>query len=137
MNFIDLPAVKTAQGVVRLPGSKSISNRILLLAALADGITEIRDLLLSDDTLTGRKRRSWLRGAFLTSAVTIQAPAFARQCRETSIDRSRRRPGDLAVLYQDVQNLALAIDGAPQIHPLPIDRDEHRVQMPASCGTWV
>ena len=50
MNFIDLPAVKTAQGVVRLPGSKSISNRILLLAALADGITEIRDLLLSDDT---------------------------------------------------------------------------------------
>ncbi|WP_090829264.1 3-phosphoshikimate 1-carboxyvinyltransferase [Nitrosovibrio tenuis] len=50
MNFIDLPAVKTAQGVVRLPGSKSISNRILLLAALADGFTDIRDLLLSDDT---------------------------------------------------------------------------------------
>lgn len=50
MNFIDLPAAKTAQGVVRLPGSKSISNRLLLLAALADGITEIRDLLLSDDT---------------------------------------------------------------------------------------
>ena len=40
MNFIDLPAVKTARGVVRLPGSKSISNRVLLLAALADGVTE-------------------------------------------------------------------------------------------------
>ena len=50
MNFIDLPAAKTARGVVRLPGSKSISNRVLLLAALADGVTEIRDLLLSDDT---------------------------------------------------------------------------------------
>ncbi len=50
MNFIDLPAVKTARGVVRLPGSKSISNRVLLLAALADGITVIRDLLVSDDT---------------------------------------------------------------------------------------
>lgn len=50
MNFIDLPAVKSAQGVVRLPGSKSISNRILLLAALADGVTTIRDLLASDDT---------------------------------------------------------------------------------------
>lgn len=50
MNFIDLPAVKAAQGVVRLPGSKSISNRILLLAALADGVTTIRDLLASDDT---------------------------------------------------------------------------------------
>ncbi|MGH8685677.1 MAG: 3-phosphoshikimate 1-carboxyvinyltransferase, partial [Nitrosospira sp.] len=50
MSFLDLPAVKTAQGVVRLPGSKSISNRILLLAALADGVTTIRGLLASDDT---------------------------------------------------------------------------------------
>ena len=50
MEFLDLPAVKTAQGVVRLPGSKSISNRILLLAALADGDTHVRDLLASDDT---------------------------------------------------------------------------------------
>lgn len=50
MNFIDLPAVKNAQGMVRLPGSKSISNRILLLAALAEGVTDIHDLLVSDDT---------------------------------------------------------------------------------------
>ena len=39
-----------ARGVVRLPGSKSISNRMLLLAALASGTTEIRELLSSDDT---------------------------------------------------------------------------------------
>ncbi len=39
-----------AQGVVRLPGSKSISNRTLLLAALANGTTRIMDLLASDDT---------------------------------------------------------------------------------------
>lgn len=38
------------RGSVRLPGSKSISNRTLLLAALAQGSTEIRDLLASDDT---------------------------------------------------------------------------------------
>ena len=50
MSFLDLSAVKTAEGVVRLPGSKSISNRILLLAALADGVTNIRGLLASDDT---------------------------------------------------------------------------------------
>jgi 3-phosphoshikimate 1-carboxyvinyltransferase len=50
VSFLDLPAVKTARGVVRLPGSKSISNRILLLAALADGVTTIRGLLASDDT---------------------------------------------------------------------------------------
>jgi 3-phosphoshikimate 1-carboxyvinyltransferase len=50
MEFLDLPALHRAAGVVRLPGSKSISNRTLLLAALAEGRTEIHDLLDSDDT---------------------------------------------------------------------------------------
>ena len=49
-NFIDLPPLLSARGTVTLPGSKSISNRILLLSALAQGATEIRDVLLSDDT---------------------------------------------------------------------------------------
>ncbi|MDX8386799.1 MAG: bifunctional 3-phosphoshikimate 1-carboxyvinyltransferase/cytidylate kinase [Gallionella sp.] len=49
-NFLDLPPLLSAQGTVRLPGSKSISNRVLLLAALAEGTTEVRDLLHSDDT---------------------------------------------------------------------------------------
>ncbi len=48
--FLDLPQLISASGTVRLPGSKSISNRVLLLAALADGETEVRDLLASDDT---------------------------------------------------------------------------------------
>ena len=39
-----------ASGTVLLPGSKSISNRTLLLAALAGGTTEIIQLLASDDT---------------------------------------------------------------------------------------
>lgn len=50
MEFIDLPAYKSASGMVKLPGSKSISNRVLLLSALASGTTEIRELLDSDDT---------------------------------------------------------------------------------------
>ena len=50
MEFLDLPQLASAAGCVRLPGSKSISNRVLLLAALADGETEVRDLLASDDT---------------------------------------------------------------------------------------
>ncbi|MEQ1555879.1 MAG: 3-phosphoshikimate 1-carboxyvinyltransferase, partial [Gallionella sp.] len=40
----------SAHGTLTLPGSKSISNRILLLAGLARGTTEIRDVLISDDT---------------------------------------------------------------------------------------
>ncbi|MDP9990699.1 3-phosphoshikimate 1-carboxyvinyltransferase [Variovorax boronicumulans] len=48
--FLDLPPLVGAAGTVRLPGSKSISNRVLLLAALATGTTTIHDLLDSDDT---------------------------------------------------------------------------------------
>lgn len=44
--FLDLPAILSAGGTVRLPGSKSLSNCILLLAALAEGETEVRDVSL-------------------------------------------------------------------------------------------
>jgi 3-phosphoshikimate 1-carboxyvinyltransferase len=49
-HHIDLKPAVAAQGTVRLPGSKSISNRILLLSALAKGQTHIKELLASDDT---------------------------------------------------------------------------------------
>ncbi|MEN9544422.1 MAG: hypothetical protein RLZZ598_1255 [Pseudomonadota bacterium] len=48
--FLDLPPLSGVAGTVRLPGSKSISNRVLLLAGLCAGTTEVRDLLDSDDT---------------------------------------------------------------------------------------
>jgi 3-phosphoshikimate 1-carboxyvinyltransferase len=47
---LDIPPLKSAGGTVRLPGSKSISNRVLLLSALSVGHTDIADLLDSDDT---------------------------------------------------------------------------------------
>ena len=48
--FLDLPPLLRAAGTVRLPGSKSISNRVLLLAGLSAGTTVVHDLLDSDDT---------------------------------------------------------------------------------------
>ena len=48
--FLDLPALQSASGTVTLPGSKSISNRVLLLSALSQGTTVVHDLLDSDDT---------------------------------------------------------------------------------------
>lgn len=48
--FLDLPPLAGAQGRVVLPGSKSISNRVLLLSALCRGRTTLHDLLDSDDT---------------------------------------------------------------------------------------
>ena len=48
--FIDLPPLLSAGGAITLPGSKSISNRVLLLAALTQGRTTLHDVLDSDDT---------------------------------------------------------------------------------------
>ena len=50
IEFLDIPPLASAGGSVRLPGSKSISNRVLLLAALSHGQTTVHDLLASDDT---------------------------------------------------------------------------------------
>jgi len=47
---LHLKPASQVTGDMQLPGSKSISNRTLLLAALAKGNTEIRGLLTSDDT---------------------------------------------------------------------------------------
>jgi 3-phosphoshikimate 1-carboxyvinyltransferase len=48
--FLDIPPLLSGDGTVRLPGSKSISNRVLLLAGLSRGTTVVHDLLDSDDT---------------------------------------------------------------------------------------
>ena len=48
--YLDLEPTKKAAGEIHLPGSKSISNRVLLLAALSKGQTIVHGLLDSDDT---------------------------------------------------------------------------------------
>ena len=48
--YLDIPPLVAAGGDVTLPGSKSISNRVLLLAALCKGCTTLTGLLNSDDT---------------------------------------------------------------------------------------
>lgn len=50
MEQLNLSSASNATGNIKLPGSKSISNRTLLLAALSNGTTKIRDCLASDDT---------------------------------------------------------------------------------------
>src|SRR5690606_11947363 len=65
MNWLDLPLIDKVHGVIRLPGSKSISNRILLLSALAEGVTTISGLLQSDDT-------SQMLAALRTLGISIQ-----------------------------------------------------------------
>ncbi len=50
MNTLTLKPISKIEGEINLPGSKSLSNRALLLAALAEGTTRITNLLESDDT---------------------------------------------------------------------------------------
>jgi len=50
MNQLTLKPIKKVEGEINLPGSKSLSNRALLLASLAKGTTKITNLLESDDT---------------------------------------------------------------------------------------
>ena len=50
MNEIKLKASKQVRGCIKLPGSKSITNRVLLMAALGSGVTKLIDPLKSEDT---------------------------------------------------------------------------------------
>jgi 3-phosphoshikimate 1-carboxyvinyltransferase len=63
-DFIQLGPFKRAKGIVELPGSKSISNRVLLLSALASGTTRLKGLLDADDTRV-------MRNALKTLGVSI------------------------------------------------------------------
>ncbi len=49
MEQLTLNPINKINGEVFLPGSKSLSNRALLIAALANGVTKITNLLVSDD----------------------------------------------------------------------------------------
>ena len=65
---LTIEPIRRAVGSVRLPGSKSISNRVLLLAALAGGETVLEGLLDADDTRV-------MREALGALGVKLQAPA--------------------------------------------------------------
>ena len=66
--FLDIPPLSAIAGTVRIPGSKSISNRVLLLAGFAQGTTAIEGLLHSDDTAV-------MRAALVTLGCVIEDTA--------------------------------------------------------------
>jgi 3-phosphoshikimate 1-carboxyvinyltransferase len=73
---LELKPAHAARGRVRLPGSKSISNRVLLLAALAAGETEVRGLLDAQDTRVMREALSRLGVRFDGPVVAGAGGAF-------------------------------------------------------------
>ena len=114
-----------ARGIVRLPGSKSISNRMLLLAALANGTTEIRELLSSDDTqvmLTALQKLGvpWQQhGQSQDYVVTGVAGRFPAQSADLFMGNAgtaiRPLTAALAAIGGDY-----TIHGVPRMHERPI-----------------
>jgi len=87
MRTLELAPVRQAAGTVRLPGSKSISNRALLLAALAQGDTRLVGLLEADDTRVMREALARL-GVHCTpegDALRVQGAGGAPRVREAEL----------------------------------------------------
>jgi len=104
---LDLGPLSRAAGTVRLPGSKSISNRVLLLAALARGETEVRGLLDAEDTQVMRAALGML-GAGLSAK---QAELFLGNA-GTAL---RPLTAVLALCGGDYR-----LSGSPRMHERPI-----------------
>ncbi|WP_454693837.1 3-phosphoshikimate 1-carboxyvinyltransferase [Achromobacter aegrifaciens] len=121
--YLDLPRVRQARGVIALPGSKSISNRVLLLSALAEGSTVITGLLDSDDTrvMLGALRQLGVQVSELDAgSVTVQG---VRRFPEESADLFMGNAGTairpltaaLALMGGDYR-----LSGVPRMHERPI-----------------
>ncbi|WP_447918563.1 3-phosphoshikimate 1-carboxyvinyltransferase [Achromobacter aegrifaciens] len=121
--YLDLPRVRQARGVIALPGSKSISNRVLLLSALAEGSTVITGLLDSDDTrvMLGALRQLGVQVSELDAgSVTVQG------VRRFSVESADLFMGNAGTAIRPL-TAALALmggdyrlSGVPRMHERPI-----------------
>jgi 3-phosphoshikimate 1-carboxyvinyltransferase len=122
-----LPRVSRASGRLRLPGSKSISNRTLLLAALARGDTTLDGLLESDDTRV-------MRNALAALGVKIESLPTPQRAKVHGLGPAHGFPVKRAELFMgnsgtSARSLAgvlamsdghYRLTGVPRMHERPI-----------------
>ena len=121
--FLDIPALRSVSGTVRLPGSKSISNRLLLLAALCEGRTTVHDLLDSDDTRVMLQALRQLGCSVTVEGATAVIDGLGSRPRQPQADLFLGNAGTamrpltaaLAVLGGDY-----TLSGIPRMHERPI-----------------
>jgi len=121
--FLDLPPLAHAAGAVTLPGSKSISNRVLLLAAMSAGTTTIHDLLDSDDTRVMLVALRTLGCGVEESGAIVRITGLGGQLPNASAKLFLGNAGTamrpltaaLAVLGGDFE-----LSGVPRMHERPI-----------------
>jgi 3-phosphoshikimate 1-carboxyvinyltransferase len=123
MEALDLAPVARAAGTVTLPGSKSISNRVLLLSALAAGETHVRGLLEADDTRVMREALRILGIAIQEkeNAVLVQGAAGPFRVKQADLFL-----GNAGTAFRPL-TAALALcgghyrlSGVPRMHERPI-----------------
>src|SRR6201991_452601 len=123
MEFLDLGPFFRASGTVRLPGSKSISNRVLLLAALAEGETTITNLLDSDDTRVMldalEKLGVRLKRDGDTCVVTGTRGAFTARTADLFLGNAGTAVRPLTAALA-VNGGSYRIHGVPRMHERPI-----------------
>ncbi|MEI6760148.1 MAG: bifunctional 3-phosphoshikimate 1-carboxyvinyltransferase/cytidylate kinase [Betaproteobacteria bacterium] len=122
-DFLDIPPLAGAAGALVLPGSKSISNRVLLLSALCLGSTTLYDVLDSDDTRVMLAALRQLGCGVRQSGTTVEVDGLAGQLpvRQAQLFMGNAgtaiRPltAALAVLGGDFE-----LRGVPRMHERPI-----------------
>jgi 3-phosphoshikimate 1-carboxyvinyltransferase len=119
MDSLELKPARRAAGTVRLPGSKSISNRVLLLAALARGETEVLGLLDADDTRVMREALSNLGVKFSGARVVGVAGPFPVKNAELFLGNAGTalRPLTAALALSGGE---YRLSGVPRMHERPI-----------------
>jgi 3-phosphoshikimate 1-carboxyvinyltransferase len=121
--FLDIPPLAGAAGALVLPGSKSISNRVLLLSALCLGSTTLHDVLDSDDTRVMLTALRQLGCGVRQSGTTVEVDGLGGQLpvRQAVLFMGNAgtaiRPltAALAVLGGDFE-----LRGVPRMHERPI-----------------
>ena len=113
METLELRPARRAAGTVRLPGSKSISNRVLLLAALAEGETEIRGLLDADDTQVMKK-------ALITLGCELKENRIKGVGGPFPVNLGPRRPGDAEAIVADSAKIRARLGWEPKLANLDL-----------------
>ena len=139
-NQLTLAPIRQFTGEITLPGSKSLSNRALLLSALADGTTRLKNLLRSDDTErmvdalrqlgTGIElSENWLSGAVLGNSGLFNTPHLANFSLGNAGTAIRPLTAVLSLIPGD-----FTIDGDQYMRERPI---EHLVDALSALGAKV
>ena len=119
MDSLELKPARRAAGAVRLPGSKSISNRVLLLAALAEGETRLEGLLDADDTRV-------MREALVQLGVKFSGNRVAGVRGPFPVKKAKLSLGNAGTAFRPLTAaLALSggeyrLSGVPRMHERPI-----------------